>query len=90
MGPAVESKPAVVGRFLGVVGTHIVELPFPVEVGAVGAGVGVDAVQNHLDAVGMSAVHHLPEVLQRAQHRIRNFVVAGIIAVAGKTLGNGI
>ena len=61
-----------------------------VKVQTVGTGVGVHTVQNHLDAMLMGSIHHLPEVLQGAQHGIGNLVVAGIVAVAGKALADGV
>ena len=90
MGPAVEGEPAVVGRLLGIEGADAVKLAFPVEVGAVGAGVGVHAVQDHPDAPGMGGVHHFTEILQSAQHGVGNHVIAGVVTVAGEALGNGV
>ena len=51
---------------------------------------GVHAVQNHPDAPAVSLTAQLSKILLGAQHRVRRFVVAGVVAVAGEALGNGI
>ena len=66
------------------------ECTVPIEIQAVGAGVGIDAIQHHLDAMGVSRFAHGGKVFFRSQHRVGGLVVAGVIAVGGKTLGNGI
>ena len=51
---------------------------------------GVDPVQNYPDAPGVSLTAQLGEIRLGAQHGIGGFVVAGVVAVAGKAFGNGI
>ena len=85
-----EGVPAVVGGFLGIVGAYRVKLPLPVKIGAVGAGVGVDPVQNYPDTPGVSLTAQLGKIRLGAQHGVGGFVVAGVVAVAGKAFGNGI
>ena len=90
IGPAVECVPTVERRILTLEGTLSLKGIFPVEIEAVGAGMGVHAVQNHLDAPLVGSVAHGGEVCLRAQHGVRGLVIAGVIAVAGKAFADGI
>ena len=88
--PVVEGVPAVVGGFLGIVRAHGRERALPVKVQAVGAGVRIHAVQNDPDAPLVGSVAESGKIRLGAEKRVGGFVVAGVVAVAGKTLGNGV
>ena len=86
----IEGVPGIIGGVFRTVGPVAAEGPLLVKIKAVGAGVGVHPVQHHPDAVGMGLGAQFCEVRFRAQHGVRGLVVAGIVAVAGKALGNGV
>ena len=88
--PVVEGVPAVIGGFLGIVRAHGWERALPVEVKAVGAGVGIHAVQNDPDAPGVGRVAEGGKIRLGAEKGVGGLVVAGVVAVAGKALGNGV
>ena len=75
---------------MGLIGSLPRERPLPVEIAAVGAGVGIHAVQNHPDTVFMGSLAHGLKILQSAQHGVGVPVVAGIIAVVGIGLADGV
>ena len=90
VGPAVEGIPAVERRLLGIVSTFAGEVPFPVKVQTVGAGMGINTVQNHLDALFMGGIAHGSELCLGAQHGIYGLVIAGVIAVTGEAFADGV
>ena len=51
---------------------------------------GVHPVQNHPDAMGMGGIAHGLEIIKGAQHGVGHLVVTGVVAMAGKALGDGI
>ena len=85
-----EHIPAGIGTFLALVSADAVEMPLPIEVQTVRAGVGIHAVENDTDAMGVGSVAKRREVRFRTQHRVGGLVVTGVVAVAGKTLADGI
>ena len=72
------------------VSAHAGEGLFLIEIEGIGAGVGVDAVEDDLHALGMGGIAEGLEILLGTQHGVRGLVVAGVIAVAGKALADGI
>ena len=51
---------------------------------------GVHTVQNHPDAAAVGLTAQFGKVLFRTQHGVGGLVIAGVVAVAGKALGNGV
>ena len=88
--PVAEGVPAVVGGSLALVGSLAGEGPLLVEIQAVGAGVGVDSVQDHPHPPVVSRPAEGSEIGLRAQHGIGGLVVAGVIAVGGEALADGV
>ena len=88
--PLIEGIPAVVGGFGITVGTLAGERAVFVEIQTVGAGVGIHTIQNDFDAALMGSITHGLEVCNGTQHGVGGLIVTGIVAVAGKTLGNGV
>ena len=88
--PVIEGVPAVVGGLLGIVRAQGWERALPVEVQAVGAGVGIHAVQNDPDAPFVGSIAEGGKIRLGAEKGVGGLVVAGVVAVAGKALGNGI
>ena len=86
----VEGIPGGIGRALGIVGPHALEAALAVKVQAVGAGVGIHAVQDDPQALAVGRLAQGREVLGGSQHGVGGLVVAGIVAVAGKALGDGV
>ena len=90
MGPVVEGIPAAVRRLFILIGALAGECAIFIEVKAVGTGVGVHAIENHLDTPGMGGIDHGLKLLHGAKQWVRGLIIAGVIAVAGKTLAYGI
>ena len=88
--PLVEGVPAGIRGVLGAVGSLASEGSLLVKVETVGAGVGIDPVQNHPDAPGVGGLAHGSKIRLRTQHGVGGLVIACIVTVAGKTLGDGI
>ena len=86
----VEGIPAVVGGGLALVRALAGEGPVLVEVQAVGAGVGVDPVQDHPNPPVVGRPAQGGEIGLGAQHGVRGLVVAGVIAVGGEALADGV
>ena len=77
-------------RIGAAVGAIAAEGVIPVKIQAVGTRMGIDPVQNHPNAVGMGAAAQGGKVRLGAQHGVRGLVVAGIVAVGGKALADGV
>ena len=88
--PLIEGIPVIVGGILAAVSTVAAEGTLAVEIETVGAGMGIHAVQDDLHAPGVGGIAHIPEVRLRAQHGVGNFIVAGVIAVVGEGLADGV
>ena len=86
----VELVPAAVGGLGVCVSAVTAKGAIPVEIQAVGASVGEDAVQNHVNAQLTGLLAQGCKVFLCAQHGVWSFVVPGVVPVAGKGLGNGI
>ena len=90
VGPGVEIVPGIVGGIFAVVGTLATESLVLIKIKAVGTGMGVNTVQDYLDSPGMGCLAQGGEIGFGTQHGVRSFVVAGVVAVAGKTLTDGV
>ena len=90
MWPLMELIPAVIGGILGTIGTLTAKAALLVKIQAVRAGVGVHAVQNHLDAPGVGGIAEIAEIRHGAQHGVGSFVIAGVVPMAGKALADGV
>ena len=88
--PVVEGVPAIVGGGLALVRPLAGEGSVLVKIEAVGAGVGVDSVQDHPDPLVMGRPAQGGEIGLRAQHGVGGLVVAGVIAVGGEALADGV
>ena len=85
-----EGVPTAVGGIGIAVSAVAAKGAFFVKIQTVRAGVGIYPVQNYPDAAGVSRLAQGDEVRLGAQHGIRGLVVAGIVAVAGKALADGV
>ena len=86
----VEGVPAGIGTVGPAVGPVAAEGPFPVKVEAVGAGVGIDPVQDDPDPPAVGRPAEGLKVGLRAQHGVRGLVVPGVVAVGGEALADGV
>ena len=78
------------GGFLALESTDALKGTLPVKIQAVGASVGVDTIQNYLHTQLVSLFTKGLKILCGAQHWVRNFIVAGIVTMIGKSLADGI
>ena len=90
VGIVIEGKPAMVRRIRGLVSANAGEGIFPVEIQTVRAGMGIHAVQDHLDAPAVGGIAHSAKFLHCSQHRVGGFIVAGIIAMGRKAFADGV
>ena len=88
--PFVELVPAEIGRILVAVGAAVAVASGAVEVDAVGAGVRENAVVDHVDTARLCLCAQLAEVVLRAEDRVDLGIVAGVVAVIGVGLADGI
>ena len=90
VGPGVEIVPVEVGRFGGIVGAGLIEGAVLVKIAAVGTGVGIDAVENDLDAPDMGGGAEGLEVGIGTQHGVGLLVIAGVVAMGGEGHADGV